>query len=87
MMAEITLAWVSPSNALLLVAISYTTAPKAKISVRASTSLPSNCSGAIYCIVPMMVPFAVSGSLAVGSSESCTLAGAASCFTASSPPW
>src|SRR5260370_599066 len=36
------------------------------MSVPASTSLPSNCSGAIYCRVPTMAPSAVSGSLAAG---------------------
>ena len=44
----IRLAWLSPSNALRPVAISKTSAPNAKRSVRASASLPSSCSGAMY---------------------------------------
>ena len=59
--ADIKLAWLAPSNAFFPVTISYTTAPNAKMSVRASASLPSNCSGAIYCSVPMIVPSAVRG--------------------------
>jgi len=49
------------------VAISYTTAPNAKMSVRASISfvLPSTCSGAMYCSVPRIVPSWVTASLAV----------------------
>src|SRR5712692_6895736 len=63
--APITLAWLLPSNALLPVAISYTKAPNAKTSVRASTSLASSCSGAMYCSVPRIVPACVTASLAV----------------------
>src|SRR5437879_3268301 len=37
------------------------------MSVRASTSRPSTCSGAIYCSVPRIVPCAVMASFAVGS--------------------
>ena len=48
----------SPSKALRPVSISYSTAPKAKMSVRASASLPSSCSGAMYCSVPRIVPCA-----------------------------
>ena len=43
------LAWLSPGNARSPVAISYSTAPNAKMSVRASTARPSSCSGAMYC--------------------------------------
>jgi hypothetical protein len=55
----IRLAWLLPSKAFLPVAISYATTPKAKMSVRASTSFPSTCSGAMYCSVPRIVPCAV----------------------------
>ncbi len=85
MIAEITLTWVVYPNALLRVAISYTTALKAKMSVRASTSVPSNCSGAMYCNVPTIAPSAVNGSFAVRSSESDTFAGVASCFSFAKP--
>ena len=57
----IKLALLLPRNAFWPVAISYSTAPKAKMSVRASTSSPSNCSGAMYCRVPTSVPSSVSG--------------------------
>ncbi len=50
-MAAIKLAWLCPSNALFPVAISYTTAPKAKMSVLLSASLPSNCSGTGHAVV------------------------------------
>ena len=42
-------------------------APRAKISVRASASAPSSCSGAMYWIVPTTVPSAVSGFASVSS--------------------
>ena len=48
MMAAVMLARLFPSNALRPVTISYKTAPKEKISDRASASLPSSCSGDIY---------------------------------------
>ena len=48
MTAEMTLAWLVPSNAFVPVSISYNTAPNAKMSARASTSFPSSCSGAMY---------------------------------------
>ena len=60
-MAAIRLAWLLPAKALRPVAISYNTAPNAKISERASASLPSNCSGAMYWSVPSSVPSEVSG--------------------------
>ena len=59
--AAIRLAWLCPSNERLPVTISYTIAPKAKISARGSASFPSSCSGAMYCRVPRMVPSAVIG--------------------------
>jgi hypothetical protein len=59
MMALIREAWLAPENAFFPVAISYRTQPKAKMSVRASASLPSSCSGAMYWKVPRMVPFSV----------------------------
>ena len=59
--AAIRLAWLCPSNERLPVTISYTIAPKAKMSARGSASFPSSCSGAMYCRVPRMVPSAVIG--------------------------
>ena len=59
MIAALTLAWLVPSNAFLPVSISYSTAPNAKMSVRASASRPSSCSGAMYWHVPRTVPGAV----------------------------
>lgn len=50
--AAIRLACVLLSKALLPVSISYSTQPKAQMSVRASASLPSSCSGAMYWKVP-----------------------------------
>src|SRR4051794_26729063 len=49
------------SNARLPVNISYTTAPNAQRSVRASVGLPSSCSGAMYCKVPTMTRSPVRG--------------------------
>src|SRR5271169_5018677 len=46
--AAITLVVLFPSNARLPVAISYSTAPKAKMSLLASASFPSICSGDMY---------------------------------------
>ena len=46
--AAMALAGVLPSKARLPVAISYSTAPNAKMSERASAGLPSTCSGAMY---------------------------------------
>ncbi len=57
-------AWLVPEKAFLPVAISYSRAPKAKRSLRASASLPSSCSGAMYWNVPRTVPRSVSGWLA-----------------------
>ena len=70
MMAAIRLAWLLPVKALLPVAISYSSAPRAKMSVRASASLPSNCSGAMYWNVPRRVPSVVRGFAFVSSVES-----------------
>ena len=56
----IKLAWLEPSNAFCPVAISNISVPSAKMSVRASASLPSSCSGAMYWKVPRSVPSAVS---------------------------
>jgi hypothetical protein len=44
-MAAMTLVRVLPPKARLPVAISYSTAPRAKMSLRWSTSCPSSCSG------------------------------------------
>src|SRR5260370_5122703 len=60
------LAWLFPVNARLPVALSYSTAPSAKMSERASASLPSVCSGDMYWNVPTRVPCAVSGCSADG---------------------
>src|ERR1019366_1217485 len=53
--------WLLPSNGRFPANISYNTAPKAKMSERGSASLPSICSGDMYCTVPTMVPAVVSG--------------------------
>ena len=50
-----------PSNGRCPATISYRTAPSAQMSLRASASRPSTCSGAMYCTVPRIVPCAVSG--------------------------
>ncbi len=52
-------AWLAPENALRPEAISYSTAPSAKMSDRASASRPSSCSGAMYWNVPRIVPSCV----------------------------
>ena len=66
MIAVISDAWLLPSNACFPVAISYSTQPSAHRSLRASTSTPSSCSGAMYWNVPMIAPSAVSGAATVG---------------------
>jgi len=60
-MAAIKLVFEPPSKARFPVAISYSTAPNEKMSVRASASVPSSCSGAMYWNVPRIVPWAVRG--------------------------
>ena len=57
----------SPRNARRPLSSSYSTAPKLKTSERASSGLPSACSGAIYAAVPITVP-----SMVAVSSESVT---------------
>ena len=69
MIAVIKLAWLLPVNAFFPVDISYNTEPKAKMSVRASTSFPSSCSGGMYWHVPIIVPSAVRLLRSVGNSE------------------
>src|SRR5215469_17527822 len=58
--------WLLPSNGRLLEAISYSTAPSAKMSERGSASLPSICSGDIYWTVPTMFPAVVNGLSGLG---------------------
>ena len=53
------------SNARLPVISSYRIRPNAKMSVRASVSVPWSCSGDMYCGVPRIVPAPVSGALTV----------------------
>src|SRR5215470_8233621 len=65
-MAETTLICDLPANGRLPVAISYSIDPKAKMSLRASASLPPNCSGAMYCTVPTNAPEVVSGDCGLG---------------------
>ena len=60
-------AWLWPSKGRFPEINSYSTTPAAKMSVRASAGMPSNCSGAIYCGVPITVPFSVSGRVRVES--------------------
>ena len=52
---------VSPRNARRPDTISYSTAPKANMSLRRSAGRPSICSGAMYWTVPSTVPAAVTG--------------------------
>ncbi len=59
MIEEISDACDEPENAFRPVAISYSTHPNAKMSVRPSASLPSSCSGAMYWNVPRIVPSCV----------------------------
>lgn len=47
--------------------ISYSTQPNARMSVRASTSRPSSCSGAMYGRVPSRSPWAVSAACVVST--------------------
>src|SRR6266567_6898631 len=47
---------VSPRKGIVPVAISYSTAPKEKRSVRASSPFPFACSGDMYAIVPSAAP-------------------------------
>src|SRR6516162_7560211 len=61
-MAAMVDAVVLPSNARRPVQASYKTAPRAKMSERASASLPSSCSGDMYWNVPTTVPRWVKGS-------------------------
>jgi hypothetical protein len=65
MTAAIRLAWLEPANPLRPVIISYSIAPKEKMSERASASLPSSCSGDMYCSVPRMFPCTVIGGAGV----------------------
>ena len=67
MIEEISEAWLTPAKAFFPVAISYSTAPSANMSVLVSASLPSSCSGAMYWKVPRIVPSAVR--LALGGRE------------------
>ena len=63
-MAAIRLARLLPPKAGWPVAISCINSPRAKMSVRASASLPSSCSGAMYWNVPTIMPSTVSLALA-----------------------
>ena len=67
--AAMRLVLVFPSNARCPVAISYSTAPREKMSVRASACSPSSCSGAMYWNVPTMEPSCVSGLCCVAASR------------------
>ena len=68
-MAAMRLVRVFPSKARRPVVISYRSAPNAKMSVRASASSPSSCSGAMYWKVPRIVPSCVSGLCSVAPSR------------------
>ena len=59
MIAEISDAWLVPENAFFPSPSRRARAPNAKMSVRASASLPSSCSGAMYWNVPRIVPSCV----------------------------
>ena len=59
---------VSPGKSGPPVSISWTTTPKAQMSLRLSTALPRACSGLIYAAVPSSVPTPVAraGEVMVG---------------------
>ena len=59
--ADATPKWLLPSKARPPVTISYSTAPNEKMSLRASASFPSTCSGDIYGTVPTTAPSSVIG--------------------------
>ena len=63
-------ALVSPWNACPPVTISYNTDPKLKMSERASTFLPSACSGDMYATVPTILPSSVAGRIVSVASSS-----------------
>src|ERR1700687_5841920 len=69
-----------PLESLFPVNISYTTAPNAKMSVRALASSPSSCSGAMYWNVPRMAPWAVRFGGVVGNIENPAAATAGVCL-------
>lgn len=73
-MDAIRLVFVLPSNARCPVVISYSSAPNAKMSLRASASSPSSCSGAMYWNVPRIVPSVVSGFCIVAPSTTTSIA-------------
>ena len=50
----------APGNARRPVTISYSTAPREKMSVRESRASPQACSGDMYAIVPITWPLSVS---------------------------
>jgi len=56
MIADATVSCDFPGNAFSPVRASYNTAPNEKMSLRPSSSFPSNCSGDMYRIVPRIVP-------------------------------
>src|ERR1700680_2709252 len=58
----------SPPKARSPDTISYSTAPKLKISERSSSGLPCACSGAMYAAVPITVPSMVSVRSELGES-------------------
>ena len=69
---------VDPTNALLPASISYSTAPKEKISLRRSTGRPTACSGDMYAAVPRIMPARVCPMVMVGEFASEDLGGSSS---------
>ena len=63
-MAAISCVCDGPSKARRPVNISYSTAPQAKMSVRASIVCACSCSGAMYCTVPIPTPGVVNSDTA-----------------------
>ncbi len=72
MMLACTWPTLSPPNSCVPVSISYSTQPKAQMSVRLSTTLPRACSGLMYRAVPISTPTLVSP---IGASGGCVRLG------------
>ena len=77
--AAITPARLRPENGRRPEIISYSRQPNAKMSLRASASRPSSCSGAMYCSVPKISPRSVSGAEAVSCAAGSTMPWLAAC--------
>ncbi len=77
--AAITPARLRPANGDRPEIISYSRQPNAKMSLRASASPPSSCSGAMYCSVPRISPRSVSGPATVSRAAGSRMPWLAAC--------